>query len=376
MQIPFNKTYLTGNETVYLKDAVDSGHISGNGVYTERCQAFIENRYGFKKTLLTTSCTDALEMCAMLLNIKEGDEVIIPSYTFVSTALAFVRQGAKIIFADSNSDNPNIDASLIEDLISPKTKAIVVVHYAGIACDMNTIMQLANKHGVFVVEDAALGIDSFHENRPLGSIGHLATFSFHESKNIHCGEGGLLIINDDQFVKRSEFIWEKGTNRSEFIRGEIKKYGWVDTGSSFLPSELNAAFLYAQLEQLEAIQAKRKDIWQKYYNGLKKFADDHNVKLPFLPSYATNNGQIFYLVCENPAQKTALISYLKNNGVDSAFHYQSLHKSEYYQDKHDDRDLIRSDFYSNCLLRLPIYFELNKSDQDEIIKICNSFKNN
>ena len=240
--MPFNKPYSTGNEIKYIDNAVSLGHISGNGFYTKKCQIFFEERYAIKKALLTTSCTDALEMCAILLNIKEGDEVIMPSYTFVSTANAFVLRGAKIIFADSKSGNPNIDETKIETLITNKTKALVVVHYAGIACEMDTIMALAKKYNLFVVEDAAQAIESFYKGKSLGSIGHLATFSFHETKNIQCGEGGLLAINDKQFIKRAEIIWEKGTNRSAFFRGDVDKYGWVDIGSSFLPSELNAAY--------------------------------------------------------------------------------------------------------------------------------------
>ena len=241
--IPFNKPYLTGNETKYIEEAVRSGKISGNGIFTKRCQDYFEQRYGFKKCLLTTSCTDALEMAAILCNIQPGDEVIVPSYTFVSSALAFVRVGATIVFADSMADNPNIDANKLEDLITAKTKVIVPVHYAGVACDMDAIMEIANKHSIWVVEDAAQAVDSYYKGKPLGSIGHLSAFSFHETKNIIAGEGGMLAINDERFIHRAEIIWEKGTNRAEFFRGEVNKYGWVDTGSSFLPSEVIAAFL-------------------------------------------------------------------------------------------------------------------------------------
>ncbi len=255
--IPFNKPYLTGKETQYIEEAVKSGKISGNGLFTQKCQTFFETEFGFKKVLLTTSCTDALEMCAILANIEFGDEVIVPSFTFVSTALAFVRQGAQIVFADSYLDNPNIDAERIEELITKNTKAIVVVHYAGIACDMDKIMAIANKYNLIVIEDAAQAIDSYYKGKPLGSIGHMAAFSFHETKNIISGEGGMLTINDEKFIDRAEIIWEKGTNRSAFFRGEIDKYNWVDIGSSFLPSEIIAAFLWAQIENLEIIQKKR-----------------------------------------------------------------------------------------------------------------------
>lgn len=358
MIIPFNKPYLTGKETSYIQDAVNTGHISGNGKYTKMCQRFFEDRYHFKKTLLTTSCTDALEMCAMLLDIQPGDEVIVPSYTFVSTALAFVRQGAKIVFADSRKDHPGIDEDKIEELITPKTKAIVVVHYAGVAVDMDMVMETADKHNLFVVEDAAQAIDSFYKGKPLGGIGHLGTFSFHETKNIQCGEGGLLIINDERFVKRSEIIWEKGTNRAEFFRGVVNKYGWVDIGSSFLPSEITAAFLWAQLEHLDEIQTKRKAIWQQYYDGLKPLEEQGKLRLPYVPDYATNNGHMFYLVCKSEEERNKLISYLKGKGIYSVFHYLSLHRSEYYINKYLGDNLLYSDLYSGKLLRLPFYYRL------------------
>lgn len=293
-KIPFNKPYLTGDETKYIIEAVNSGGISGNGTFTKKCQKYFEDNYGFKKALLTTSCTDALEMCAILANIEPGDEVIIPSYTFVSTALAFVRQGAKIVFIDSMKDHPNMDADLLESFITKKTKVIVPVHYAGVACDMDKIMAIANKYNLIVIEDAAQAIDSYHKQKPLGSIGHMAAFSFHETKNINAGEGGLLAINDERFIKRAEIIWEKGTNRAEFFRGEVNKYGWVDTGSSFLPSEIIAAYLWAQLENLTSIQEKRKAVWQLYYDNLLEFSSKNNITLPNIPDYATNNGHMFF----------------------------------------------------------------------------------
>ena len=364
--IPFNKPYLTGKETHYIYDAVNSGKISGNGKYTQMCQAFFESTYGFKKVLLTTSCTDALEMCAMLANIKEGDEIIIPSFTFVSTAIAFVRQGAKIVFADSYLDNPNIDADKIEALITSKTKAIVPVHYAGVACDMDKIMALAEKYNLLVIEDAAQAIDSFYtgkngQKRALGSIGHMAAFSFHETKNIISGEGGMLTINDDRFVNRAEIIWEKGTNRAEFFRGEVNKYGWVDTGSSFLPSEIIAAFLWAQIENLSNIQSKRKLLWATYYQGIRSI-NCKEITLPKQPEYTTNNAHMFYVVLENIEQRSKLILALKEKGFHAVFHYLSLHSSDFYKDKHDDRILDNSDKFTNCLLRLPFYYELDEKD--------------
>ena len=265
MKIPFNKPYLTGKEAHYLYQAVLSGKISGNGMFTQKCHRFFEERYGFKKTLLTTSCTDALEMAAILVGIEPGDEVIIPAYTFTSTANAFILRGAKIVFADSEAVSPNIDPEKIESLITPRTKAIVPVHYAGVACHMDKIMEIAGKHDLFVVEDAAQAVDSFYirtasapSERPLGSIGHLGAFSFHETKNVICGEGGMLAINDEKLIARAEIVWEKGTNRAAFFRGEVDKYSWMDIGSSYLPSDILAAFLYAQLENLDRIQEQRK----------------------------------------------------------------------------------------------------------------------
>lgn len=371
--IPFNKPYLTGKEVHYIYQAVYSGKLSGNGLYTKKCQEYFESFYLFRKCLLTTSCTDALEMAAILCDIKPGDEVIVPSYTFVSSALAFVRQGAKIIFADSGAHNPNIDVNNLEYLITSKTKVIVPVHYAGVACDMDKIMELANKYNLFVVEDAAQAIDSYYKGKPLGGIGHLGCFSFHETKNIISGEGGMLVINDERFIERSEIIWEKGTNRSQFFRGEINKYGWVDTGSSFLPSEIISAFLYAQLENIEDIQAKRKTIWEKYYSNLKTLEKDKYITLPHIPHYATNNAHMFYLVCKSFEERSLLINHLKDNEILSVFHYLSLHKSDFYRNEHDGRELVYSDFYSDCLLRLPIFYELNENMIEKIIKTIISF---
>jgi dTDP-4-amino-4,6-dideoxygalactose transaminase len=364
--IPFNKPFFTGKETSYIEQAVASGKISGNGIFTNQCQHFFEKKFGFKKTLMTTSCTDALEMSAILLNIKQGDEVIIPSYTFVSTANAFVLRGAKIIFADSKSNHPNIDENKLEDLITSKTKAIVVVHYAGVACEMDTIMNLAKKHDLFVVEDAAQAIDSYYKGKPLGSIGHLGAFSFHETKNIQCGEGGLLTINDPKFIDRAEIIWEKGTNRSAFFRQEIDKYGWVDIGSSFLPSDINAAFLWAQLENLDKIQDRRKEIYNHYSKGLSCL-DKHGVKLPMVHYYATNNAHMFYLVCNSLEERTELIHFLKKDNINAVFHYLSLHKSDFYTSKYDGNELIYSDYYTDRLMRLPLYYELNDDQLAYII---------
>ena len=369
--IPFNKPYLTGKETHYMYDAVQTGKISGNGKYTQLCQNFLKEKYNFGKCLLTTSCTDALEMAAILINIEPGDEVIMPSYTFVSTANAFILRGAKIVFADSRKDHPGIDEDSIEVLITNKTKAIVPVHYAGVACDMDKIMDIANKHNLFVVEDAAQAIDSYFigkdgNKRALGSIGHLAAFSFHETKNIISGEGGMLAINDEKFIERAEIIWEKGTNRSSFFRGEVDKYGWVDMGSSFLPSEIIAAFLWAQLENLQNIQERRMFLWNKYYAELKTWANENSVSMPIVPNFATNNAHMFYLVFKDIDSRDKLIAKLKAQGILSVFHYLSLHSSKFYASKHDGRNLPETDRYSECLLRLPMFYEL---DIDMVIKV-------
>ena len=383
MKINFNQPHLTGKEAHYMYEAVYAGKLSGNGRFTKACQAWFEQRYGFRKCLLTTSGTDALEMCAMLCNLQPGDEVIVPSYTFVSTALAFLREGAKVMFADSMKRNPNIDAQAIEALITPRTKVIVPVHYAGVACDMDAIITIAEKHHLLVVEDAAQAIDSFHKSgkwkeeggrRPLGRIGHLAAFSFHETKNVTAGgEGGLLVVNDERFVRRAEIIWEKGTNRAEFFRGEVNKYGWVDMGSSFLPSEVNAAFLWAQLENIDDIQAKRKALWNRYYERLQPLAEQGRFTLPDIPDYATNNAHMFYLVLPSLEARTALINWFKAHEVLAVFHYLSLHSSEFYKHKHDGRQLPECDRYADCLVRLPLFYDLTIEQVDSICELVSTY---
>ena len=373
--IGFNKPYLTGKETEYIQQAVMSGKISGDGKFTKKCHEFFEKRYGFKKVLLTTSCTDALEMSAILCNIQPGDEVIVPSYTFVSTVNAFILRGAKLVFADSRKDNPNIDEKSIESLITPKTKVILPVHYAGIACDMDIILSVAAKHNVLVVEDAAQAVDSFYKDKPLGSFGAMSAFSFHETKNVISGEGGMLVVNDPRFIARAEVIREKGTNRSAFFRGEVDKYNWVDMGSSFLPSEIISAFLYAQLENLDDIQKKRKAIWSKYQKGLAVLQQKGLVQLPFIPDYATNNAHMFYLVCNSLEDRTGLIEHLKNKDINAVFHYLSLHMSPYYKDKHGARELPNCDRYTDCLVRLPLFYELTDEDMERVIsEILNFYK--
>lgn len=374
IQIPFNKPHLTGKEAHYMYEAVYECKLSGNGKFTKRCQQWFQERYGFRKTLLTSSGTDALEMCAMLCELQPGDEVIIPSYTFVSTALAFLREGAKVVFADSMKRNPNLDAETLEALITPRTRVIVPVHYAGVACDMDAILAVANRHGLLVVEDAAQAIDSYYKSRPLGGIGHLAAFSFHETKNITAGgEGGLLVVNDERFVRRAEILWEKGTNRAEFFRGEVNKYGWVDMGSSFLPSEVNAAFLWAQLENIEDIQAKRKALWQRYWEQLRPLADKGFFSLPDIPEYATNNAHMFYLVLPDLETRTTLIAHLREQGAQAVFHYLSLHSSPYYHSRHDGRALPECDRYADCLVRLPLYYDLSIEQVDSICESISTY---
>ncbi len=369
MKIPFNKPFLTGNETKYIEEAVLSMKISGDGLFTKKCHSFFEEKYGFKKCLLTTSCTDALEMASILIDIQAGDEVIMPSYTFVSTANAFVLRGAKIVFADSLPDHPNIDVSKIEALITPKTKAIVPVHYGGVACDMDEIMSIAERHHLFVIEDAAQAIDSYYKGKPLGGIGHMAAFSFHETKNVISGEGGMLVINDDTFTKRAEIIREKGTNRSQFYRGEVDKYGWMDIGSSFLPSDIIAAFLFAQLENIDRIQYKRIAHWNAFYQNLKPLSDKGYFKFLELTEGKTNNGHLFALILPDLEERSKLLEYMKSKGILAVFHYLSLHKSPFYHNKHDGRALENCDHFSDTLVRLPLYYELTP---DEIDLICNT----
>ena len=329
-----------------------------------------EKQLKFNKTLLTTSCTDALEMSAILLDLKPGDEVIMPSFTFVSTANVFIIRGAKIIFVDSRSDHPGMDEEKIESLITKKTKAIVIVHYAGVACNMDKILQIAKENNLYVIEDAAQCIDSFFKGKPLGSLGDLGCFSFHETKNMQCGEGGLLAINNLIFKERAEIIWEKGTNRSAFWRGEVDKYNWVDIGSSFLPSEISAAFLYAQLEELYNIQKKRKEIWNHYFNHLSELKK-LGVDLPHIPDYASNNAHMFYLICRDLNERDELISFFKNKKINAVFHYICLHDSPYYRDKHDGRKIPNAKKFEKCLVRLPLWVGLSKNQND---LICDSIR--
>lgn len=375
--IPFNRPYLSGEEKLLINEVLENRILSGNGPFTKKCQGFFENEYGFGKCLLTTSCTDALEMASILIDIKAGDEVIIPSYTFVSSANPFLLRGAKIRFVDSKKEHPGMDEDKIEELINENTKAIVVVHYAGMACEMEKIMEIALKYNLYVVEDAAQAVDNYFEysnkkKKYLGSIGHLAAFSFHETKNVSSGEGGMLVVNDKKLVERAEIIWEKGTNRNAFFKGLVDKYNWVDIGSSFLPSELIAALLFSQLNVIEFIQQKRKSIWDYYYKELKDWALKNEVVLPFVPQSSGNNAHMFYLILKSVEERDNLIQKLKNQRILSVFHYLSLHKSPFFLSKHDGRVLENADRYSECLLRLPLFVDLTEENLNTIINIIKS----
>ncbi|HNS16585.1 MAG TPA: dTDP-4-amino-4,6-dideoxygalactose transaminase [Bacteroidales bacterium] len=362
MKVLFNKPYITGREAHHLAQVALSGQLSGNGQYTQMCHAFFQQRFGFGKVLLTTSCSDALEMAAILCDVQPGDEVIMPSFTFVSTANAFLLRGARIRFADTLDRYPNIDPESIKGLITSRTRVIVVVHYAGVACDMEPVMALAAQHNLLVVEDAAHAHDSFYKNIPLGGIGHFGAFSFHETKNIISGEGGMLVVNDERFIRRAEIIWEKGTDRAAFSRGEVSKYGWKDIGSSFLPSEITAAVLYAQLEKYDEIQAKRKNVWNGYHARLKPLEEARLTGLPDLPPWATVNGNMFFLITRDDTERDALLSFLKNEGIHAVFHYLPLHSSDFFRPQHDGRILEHTDHFASCIIRLPFYNEMTENE--------------
>lgn len=367
--IPFNKPPLVGNEVQYVLDAMQSPKISGDGPYGKKCQTWFEQKLGCARALLTPSCTHALEMAAFLIDIQPGDEVIMPSYTFVSTANAFVLRGARIVFVDIRPDTMNIDETLIEDAVTSKTKAIVPVHYAGVGCEMDAIMDIANRQGLFVIEDAAQGMMSTYKGKPLGTIGHLGTYSFHETKNYTSGgEGGLLIINDERFVHRAEIIREKGTNRSQFFRGMIDKYNWVDIGSSYLPCELQAAFLWAQLAKADDINQNRLSTWNAYYQALKPLEQFGQIVLPTIPAHCEHNGHMFYLKTKDLDERTALIDYLKRAGIATVFHYVPLHSSpagDKYTRFHGRDRFTTSE--SERLLRLPMYFGLGEAEVNYVV---------
>jgi dTDP-4-amino-4,6-dideoxygalactose transaminase len=367
--IPFNKPCLAGNELAYIAQALENGHISGDGSFTRLCNALLENELGVKKALLTTSCTHALEMSALLLNIRQGDEVILPDFTFVSTVNAYILRGARPVFVDIHPDTLNFREDQLERKISPATKAIIVVHYAGVACDMDTIMQIASHYGIPVVEDNAHGLFGKYKGQPLGSFGCLATQSFHETKNISCGEGGALLINDPALIERAEILREKGTNRSRYFRGLVDKYTWVDVGSSYLPSDMLAAFLYAQLEHRVEIQTRRKQIWDTYHSSLGPWASMLGVQQPFVPGHCQQSYHMYYLVMPSLEARQALIGHLKSRGILSVFHYQPLHLSEMglgYGGRPGDHPV--TEWVSDRLLRLPFYNCLDQTEQAKVIE--------
>ena len=374
LKIPFNRPFLVGRELDYIRQSVEAGHISGDGGFTRRCQAFLEQAVGAPKSLLTTSCTHALEMAALLLELSPGDEVIVPSFTFVSTVNAFVLRGAMPVFADIRRDTLNIDESQIERLITPRTKAIFVVHYAGVGCEMDGIMDVARRHDLAVVEDNAHGLFGRYKGRPLGSFGCLATQSFHETKNIQCGEGGALIMNDPAYIPRAEVIREKGTNRSRFFRGQVDKYTWVDIGSSYLPSDLLAAFLWAQLESWQEIQSRRKRIWERYHDGLAGWSSQHGVGLPAIPAECEQSYHMFYLLMPSLETRQAFIRHLKSQGILAVFHYLPLHLSDMgRQFGGRPAGCPVTEDLSDRLVRLPFYNDLTETDQDQILSAIHAF---
>jgi len=373
-KIPFNKPFATGKEFDYIQQAINQGQLSGNGEFTKKCQVWLESRIGSRKALLSHSCTGALEMAAILANIQPGDEVIMPSYTFVSTANAFVLRGGVPVFVDIRPDTLNIDETKIEEAITPKTKAIVPVHYAGVGCEMDKIMDIAQRHNLIVIEDAAQGIMSTYKGKSLGSFGHLAALSFHETKNVICGEGGALLINDRNLMERAEIIWEKGTNRSQFFRGQVDKYTWVDIGSSYLPSEINAAFLWAQLEDADSITKKRLQIWDKYHSEFAPLENDGKIRRPIIPSHCQHNAHMYYLLLSNLQQRTDFIERLKANGIYSVFHYVPLHSSPAGQQFGKVQgDLLNTNNLSDRLVRLPLWIGLEDQDLIYIIHQVQDF---
>lgn len=376
-KIPFNKPFVVGNELKYIKDSVLSGHIAGDGKYSKLCESFFIKNYDLKYPLLTTSCTDALELASNLININDGDEIIIPSYTFVSTALPFSQKNLKIRFADSSKLSPNVPFSEYERLINKNTKIVVVMHYGGIACDLDPIVDLCKSKKIILIEDSAQAIHSYYKNKPLGTFGDMSCFSFHETKNIIAGEGGLWVTNNKNLYDRACVLRDKGTNRKAFYQGQVDKYEWVDIGSSYLPSELISAFLYAQLEQIETIILKRVTIWNKYYKELKVI-ENYGAQLPVIPNYSSNNGHIFYILLSSKVQRLKLINFLKKRKILATFHYQSLHQSLYFKKIEKNIDNLKfSDMYSDRLLRLPIYYEMSLSEVSAVIEsVIDFFKLN
>lgn len=371
--IPFNRPYLTGREMLLMQEAVSGGRMAGNGPFTERCHRLLGEATGAGKVLLTTSCTSALHMAALLLDLRPGDEVIMPSYTFVSTANPFVMMGAKAVLTDSRADRPGMDEEAIGALITPRTRAIVVMHYAGVACDMDRVMELADRHGLMVVEDAAQAIGATYRGRPLGSIGHLGAISFHETKNVHCGEGGALLINSTELEAGAEAIWEHGTDRAAFMRGEVDSYHWKQVGASFTPSEMLAAFLSAQLDCVDDVTTRRVALWETYSEGLKHVFSQGRLLPPAVPEHAAHNGHIFHVVCRDRADRDGLIAHLRDRGIRAAFHYQALHTSPFFAPQHDGRELPNCQRYSDCLVRLPLFIGITAQQQQAVIDAVISY---
>ncbi len=374
LHIPFNRPFFSGREFEFIQQAIANSQISGDGIFTRKCHALLENALGVSKVLLTTSCTHALEMAALLLDIKPGDEVIIPSFTFVSAVNAFVLRGARPVFIDIRADTLNLDQSQLERLITPRTKAIVVVHYAGVGCDMDTIMQVAGRHGIPVIEDNAHGLFGKYRGQYLGTFGCLATQSFHETKNFTCGEGGALLINDQRYIERAEIIREKGTDRNRFFRGEVDKYTWLDVGSSYLPSDILAAYLYAQLEARELIQSRRQRIWEYYCGHLESWAGNSGVRLPIVPPQCEQPYHLFYLLLPSIEQRQALIAHLNARGINSVFHYLPLHLSKMgRQFGGQEGDCPITEDVSDRLVRLPFYCDLTEDEQMRVVNALHEF---
>lgn len=365
--IPFNRPYITGNELKYISDVILSGKLSGNGKYSEKCLNLLEKKYGFKNSFLTSSGSQALEIIALLLDLKKGDEIIIPSLTYVTTANVFASRGINLVFADSYFFNPNVNPACIEKLITKKTRAVIIMHYGGISCDLGQIKKITSEKKIVLIEDAALGLDAYYRKKPLGTFGDFGIYSFHDTKNITSGEGGLLIVNNKKFLKRAEIIYENGTNRADFKKGKVNKYEWVDFGSSYYMSELNAAFLFAQLEKIHIIQKKRKDIWNYFYNKLKGLTEIKPDILPFIPAYAEQNYQLFYLLCSSAGERDNFMKHMMKKSVHCHFHYQSLHRSEFIKKYSRKISLENSEMFSDCLIRIPLYPDLTKKDCDLIL---------
>lgn len=371
--IPFNRPFLPAQALGHVAEAFRVGKVSGDGIFSKRCEAFFEERYECGRALMTTSCTDALELAALLCRVQPGDEVILPAFTFVSTANAFALRGATLVFVDCLPNHPNMDPARVAEAVTARTRVIVPVHYAGVAVDMEPVLETARQAGAFVVEDAAQAIEAAWRGRPLGTLGDFGAFSFHETKNVHCGEGGLIAVRAPEHASRAEILREKGTDRSAFFRGETDKYGWVDVGSSFLPSDILAAVLWAQLEDLSAIHTRRLALWNRYVERLSPLERAGWLELPVVPEFAGHNGHCLYVVLPDESTRSRLIDHLRARGILAVFHYQSLHTSPYFAPRHDGRPLPHAERFSDCLLRLPLFHDLEEAQQDGIVAAVGDF---